>query len=134
MFDSNVPDDFRVEERGEFAAFLDGLPGPYWVVEERDRVVGCGGVAVEADGETASLCWGMVMRDRQGEGLGRWLLEERLAWAARERGVRRVAVHTSQRTRGFFERSGFRVVRVAPDGIAPGLDAVDMVLEMGEAS
>lgn len=130
LFDSNVPDDFREGERAVFERFLDALPGPYWVLEDEGRLIGCGGVGVEEDGETASMCWGMVARARQGEGWGRLLLEERLAWARSEPGVRRVALSTSQRTRGFFERLGFRAVRVERDGIGPGLDAVEMKLEL----
>lgn len=132
VFDSNVPDDFRAGERAAFERFLSALPGPYWVIEDEGMVVGCGGVALEKDGETASMCWGMVARDRQGEGWGRVLLEERLAWARKARGVRRVVLSTSQRTRGFFERLGFHAVRVERDGIAPGLDAVEMTLELSD--
>lgn len=130
VFDSNVPEDFRLQERGEFSEFLGALPGPYWVVEEDGVVIGCGGVAIEPDGVTATLCWGMVRRDRQGEGLGQRLGELRLEWARGKKGLRRVAAHTSQRTQGFFERLGFRPIHVAPDGIAPGLDAVAMVLDL----
>ena len=127
VFDSNVPDDFRAEERAEFAAFLDDLPGPYLVlVDGEERVAACGGWALETDGESAAMCWGMVRRDRQGEGWGRRLLEERVRRAGSQPGVRRLILTTSQRTRGFFERLGFRVRDVVPDGIAPGLDRVEM--------
>lgn len=130
VFDSNVPSDFRVQERADFEAFIDALPGPYWVVEEEGRVIACGGAALEAEGATAALCWGMVRRDRQGEGWGRLLTKRRLEWARTQPGVRRVALRTSQRTRGFYERMGFRAVLVISDGIAPGLDAVDMILTL----
>ncbi|NIP61090.1 MAG: GNAT family N-acetyltransferase, partial [Gemmatimonadetes bacterium] len=43
MFESNVPEDFRAEEREEFQAFLERLPGPYLVLEGDDgAVIGCG--------------------------------------------------------------------------------------------
>ena len=132
VFDSNVPDDFRVEERAEFEAFLDDLPGPYLVLEdEGGRIVACGGYAPEADGESVALCWGMVARDRQGEGLGRKLLEARLDRARADADYRRVVITTSHRTRGFFEKIGFEARQVTPDGIAPGLHRVDMTLELG---
>lgn len=128
VFDSNVPDDFRDDERAEFAAFLDDLPGPYLVAaDDEGRVVACGGWAIEPDGESAAMCWGMVRRDRQGEGWGRRLLEERIRRARNEPGVRRLVLTTSHRTRGFFERLGFEAREVEPDGIAPGLDRVVMV-------
>src|SRR5690606_14882619 len=47
IFDSNVPDSFSASERADFEAFLDSLPGPYFVVEdESGRAVACGGYAV----------------------------------------------------------------------------------------
>ena len=46
IFDSNVPEDFRAEERVGFEAFLDALPGPYFVVvDDEGRVRACGGYA-----------------------------------------------------------------------------------------
>ena len=128
VFDSNVPHDFRDGERAEFAEFLDDLPGPYLVAEDAGgRIVACGGWALEADGESAAMCWGMVRRDRQGEGWGRRLLEARVEQARKVPGVRRAILTTSQRAQGFFERLGFEPRSVVPDGIAPGLDRVEMV-------
>ena len=62
LFDSNVPDFFAAEERRDFIEILDGLPGPYFVLETTaGEVVGCGGFA-EKDSEpaTVALCWGMI--------------------------------------------------------------------------
>ncbi|NIP78986.1 MAG: GNAT family N-acetyltransferase, partial [Gemmatimonadetes bacterium] len=67
---------------------------------------------------------------RRGEGLGRLLLEERIRRARQDPAVERIVIHTSHRTRGFFEHMGFRAVGVEEDGIAPGLHAVDMVLPL----
>ena len=131
VFDSNVPDDFRPSERASFEGFLDALPGPYLVLEDgTGRVVGCGGWALEPDGRTAALCWGMVERSRQGEGLGRRLLEERLRRARRDPAVECVTLRTSHRVRGFFARLGFVEMRGTPDGIAPGLHEVEMAVEL----
>jgi len=59
IFDSNVPDSFRDSERADFEAFLDSLPGPYFVVEdESGRAVACGGYAVNPGTTCADLCWG----------------------------------------------------------------------------
>lgn len=131
VFDSNVPAFFVPEEREAFEAFLSDLPGPYLVLEdEGGRVVACGGYAAEPGSGTVDLCWGMVRRVAQGSGLGRRLTEARMARIRRDRSARRVAVRTSQRTRGFYERLGFETVRVVPDGFAPGLDRCEMRLEI----
>jgi GNAT superfamily N-acetyltransferase len=129
VFESNVPRYFRRPERVEFAAFLDALPGPYLVVEAADGpVVACGGWARRPGSDTVDLCWDMVARSLHGEGLGRLLVEERLARIRADGTVRAVTLNTSQRTVGFYEAFGFVVERVVPDGYAPGLDRCDMRL------
>lgn len=131
VFDSNVPEFFVPPEREEFAAFLDALPGPYLVMEDDAGVIlGCGGYAVEPGTTTADFCWGMVVRERHGTGLGRLLLHTRLERIRSDPTVETVALHTSQHTRGFYERVGFSTERVVPNGYAPGLDRCDMRLTL----
>lgn len=132
VFDSNVGDSFAAAERAEFVQFLGNLPGPYWVLEDEDgRVVGCGGYARREDGVTVDLCWGMVARAHQGQGLGRSLAVERIERVRAEGGVRHVRLATSQLTTGFFERLGFVLENRTPDGFAPGIDCCDMRLDCG---
>ena len=131
VFESNVPRFFRDEERRGFETFLDALPGPYFVlVDEEGAVLGCGGYALRAGSGVADLCWGMVVGDQQGKGLGRALTEMRLERARADRTVRTVALETSQHTVGFYERMGFRATSTEPDGYAPGLDRVKMEMEV----
>jgi GNAT superfamily N-acetyltransferase len=130
VFDSNVPSSFTAPERPSFAAFLDELPGPYFVFEnDHGDVVACGGYAL-VDGVKADLCWGMVKLDHQGLGLGRVMSEHRLKQIRAHPGVREVRMNTSQHTRAFYERLGFVTVTVTPDGFAPGLDRCDMILTL----
>ncbi|MEX0893090.1 MAG: GNAT family N-acetyltransferase [Gemmatimonadota bacterium] len=129
IFDSNVPRYFTPEERAQFAAWLDAPPGPYFVLADAaEGVVGCGGYALGRAPGRADLCWGMVRADRQGEGLGLRLTRERLRRAVADPAVDALALTTSQHTRGFYERLGFRVTRVVPDGFGAGLDQCDMVM------
>jgi GNAT superfamily N-acetyltransferase len=131
VFDSNVPRFFVTAEREVFAAFLDALPGPYLVLEDGDgAIVGCGGYAVVPETRTADLCWGMVARGRHGTGLGALLLDARLDGIRADAAVDALELNTSQHTRGFYERRGFVVERVVPDGFAPGLDRCDMRLPL----
>lgn len=132
LFDGNVPTFFTPGERDDFARFLDTQAARwnYQVLEQDGRVVACGGVAVEADGSTAALCWGMVDRARHRQGLGHALTRARLKAVTAIPGVLRVRLDTSQHTQGFYARYGFRAVAVTPDGYAPGLDRWDMVLDL----
>lgn len=131
VFDSNVPDFFRAFEREEFEDFLADLPGPFVVLEDGSgRIVGCGGYAVEEGTRVADLCWGMIVRERHGAGLGRLLTRARLRRIAADGSVREVALRTSQHTTGFYERLGFETEHVVEDGFAPGLHRCEMRLRL----
>lgn len=130
VFDSNVPNFFVPRERAEFAAFLDDLPGPYFVFENEDGVVAAGGYAVNPASATADLCWDMVRGDLHGSGFGRRLVRARLERIRHEGSIRTVTLCTSQHTRGFYERLGFVTSKFEPDGFFPGLDRYDMSLDL----
>lgn len=129
VFASNVPRFFHDGEAQAFAGFLDGEAERYRVVLEGEAIVGCGGFALSDDGRQASLCWGMLRRDRHGQGIGAQLLRARLQAIATTPAVS-VRLVTSQHTAGFYRRFGFEVQSVKTDGIAPGLDAVEMRLSL----
>jgi ribosomal protein S18 acetylase RimI-like enzyme len=132
VFESNVPTFFRHEERPGFESFLDALPGPYFVLlDDGGAVVGCGGYALGAASGIADLCWGMVLRGRQGEGLGRALTEMRIEQASLDSRVHAVRLETSQHTVGFYQHLGFHTTNREPDGYAPGLDRVTMEMQVG---
>jgi GNAT superfamily N-acetyltransferase len=128
LFDSNTPDFFAPHERNEFASFLDGSGAIMLVLETSGgELVGCGGYYVRAGSTDGGLAWGMIARRWHRRGAGRTLLRSRLR-ALRTAGARSATVHTSQHSRGFFEREGFEEVRVVPDGFAPGIDMVELRL------
>jgi N-acetylglutamate synthase-like GNAT family acetyltransferase len=125
---SNTPEHFVATDEDLLARFLDDLPGPYFVVEDREgTVVACGGIAEEEDASVATLCWGIVAGDRHRSGIGTTLLQHRLAaFLPAHPHVQCLRVNTTQRVQGFFERHGFRVIAVHPGGYGPGLDHVRM--------
>lgn len=139
LFGSNTPAYFDPAERALFEAFLDGQPQPYFVLEEGGQIIACGGVAIHPDlaagvalsPTSAGLTWGMAARGWHGRGVGTRLLRGRLDWIRAHRPeVQEVHLATSQLTQGYYARQGFRVVRRDPDGFAPGLDKVEMVLHL----
>lgn len=128
LFDANVPNFFAAAEREEYAsdlAAVDGVRAHYLLLVQDGRVLAAGGLWRGAGG-VARLVWGIVAPEWQGQGLGRRLVAERLRIAAGVAGLRQVDLTTSPATQGFYARLGFSVTRVVPDGLAPGLDAVDM--------
>lgn len=133
LFESNIPSSFFPYEIPEYLGFLDYLPGPYLVVEgPGGALAGCGGIADHHGAVT--LCWGMVARDLQHQGIGRLLLQVRLALALDIPDARRVILNTSQRTAGFFEKEGFTTRHVQENFFAPGMHRHDMKLTLSNAA
>jgi len=126
IFDGNVPRFFGAHERADFATYLQqpARAADYLVIERDDRVVACGGLAMD-EALTAAFCWGMVDYTVHRQGLGSELAHARLQ-QARAHGARRVVLSTSQHTCGFYAALGFGITRIVTDGHGPGLDAVDM--------
>lgn len=129
VFSSNVPEFFLDSERAEFEAFLTELPGPYLTLRSSSSIVGCGGYAFGDREGVADLCWGMIDARYHGRGLGTLLTRARLDLALQDPEVRRVALSTSHKTVGFYERFGFRTLSTEPDGFGPGLHRCNMMLE-----
>lgn len=129
IFDSNVPDYFNVVERDAFAAFLNNPRGVYFTVEQDGAVVGCGGYAKEGRGQ-ARLTWGMVDRTQHGEGLGRLLAEYRLKDIAESSQFSETELITTPTVAPFFVKFGFVEREIVKDGVAPGMDTVQMIKKM----
>lgn len=126
LFDGNVPDFFAVFERVEFVTHLESAE-TFLVLEQGGVVLACGGVSALPSG-WAVLDWGMMARTAQGQGLGRQLMQARLALARGMPGLHGIRLETSQKSCGFYEGFGFRVQAVVQHGFGPGLDRVEMAL------
>lgn len=130
IFDSNVPRFFGTHERADFSRYLQqpARQQDYLVLERRDHIVACGGLALDNE-HTAAFCWGMVDGTWHRQGFGSLLARARLAHAG-TLGAQRVTLSTSQHTQGFYAELGFAVTRIVPDGHGLGLDAIEMSLEL----
>ena len=132
IFKSNTPKFFGVDELADFRNFLDTLPCPYYVLTRNNEVLACGGYGVDHKKNTIVLAWGMARVDVHRQGLGTFLLIERLKQIYKEYGDTIVEVDTSQHSKGFFERFGFEAGNVTEDYYAPGLHRVDMQLTLNQ--
>ncbi|MFL5350915.1 MAG: GNAT family N-acetyltransferase [Hyalangium sp.] len=112
LFEGNIPTFFTEAELATFEEYLERPEGPYLVIENATgQPVACGGVAFRGAGEV-SLCWGMVDVHRHREGIGRVLVQVRLALASRLPGILRAYTKTADGNVPFFEREGLRPVSV----------------------
>ena len=130
IFRSNIPKYFGPDEETGLRRFLMDTRGEsYFVGELDDEIIGAGGIASNEDG-TVSLCWGMLRADYIGKGFGRELTEFRLQMVREKFGPSPVVTSTSQHTKGFYEKFGFRVTEHTPDGFGPGIDTCKMRLDL----
>jgi N-acetylglutamate synthase-like GNAT family acetyltransferase len=113
VFDSQAPHPFGPDARAQFENFLDRGGATYFVMEYDGVVIGCGGYKIDAEASVARLVWGMVRRDSQGMGLGRYLLMYRLREIGKVGGIDNVRVETPQESAAFFEGQGFKAVSVS---------------------
>jgi GNAT superfamily N-acetyltransferase len=125
---SNVPDYFVAADEADYGSFLERLPGRYFVAAGDDgRILAAGGIAAEADGTTATLCWGIVSAAHQRAGIGSRLLTHRLeVFLPEHPGIARLRVNTTQKVQAFFEKHGFVAVEVKPFAYGPDLHHVRM--------
>jgi ribosomal protein S18 acetylase RimI-like enzyme len=131
IFASNAAVYFSPGDHDAFQRFLLAPAGFYGVLcDDAGRIVGCGGVAIDAFTQTAVLTWGMIDASLHGRGLGRLLLQERMRIVGQHAGVSRIKLHTCQLTLGFYEKAGFRLIERVIDGYRPGLDRCRMELVM----
>ena len=130
LFDSNTPKFFGTKERPDFESFLHRQHCPYYVVELEEQVIACGGYGSDPQIGDVWLAWGMVRDDLHRQGVGTFLLQERLKAIFQENPAAKVIIDTSQHSQTFYARFGFKVTKTTPDYYAPGLHRVDMELEL----
>jgi N-acetylglutamate synthase-like GNAT family acetyltransferase len=116
VFDSLTPDLIDIDSRADFEAWL-GEGDPCFVMEHEGSIAGCGGFSVSDDRTAATLQWGMVRRDVQRQGLGRFLLMYRIREIGMAGNVGLVKVQAPHPSAAFFVKQGFRLSQTRSDRV-----------------
>ncbi len=124
----NTPAYFHPDEELDFIHYLDKEIQDYFVVEISGNVVGSGGINYSTDGKTGIISWDLIHPDFQGKGIGRQLLEHRIAHIKTLSGIENISVRTSQQAYKFYGKSGFQLKEVVKDYWSPGYDMYKMIL------
>jgi hypothetical protein len=135
IFDSNTPLYFATQERETFQRFLNRLAYPYvyYVVRDsNEKTVACGGIKFEPAKHSAWLRWDMVARGFHKQGIGTLLAISRMWLIGQISEIETVNLCTSQHTYQFYEKLGFVIQKIIPEGIAPGMDEYFMELKFDE--
>lgn len=136
-FKSNMPRFFAPSELEDYDSWLDTLvtrSAPeagidnYFVAEEHGRIIGCGGFHIDLEKAQATMAWGLISNAWHKKGLGRELFLYRINII---RGICppcTIILDTTQHSFPFFEKLGFRVLKITKDAYGPALDRYDMEL------
>jgi predicted GNAT family N-acyltransferase len=114
------------------APILKDFSCPFFVVTKDGQTVACGGYGAESEPKSIELAWGMVRNDLHRQGIGKFLLIERLKLIFRADPDACVVIDTSQHSQDFFARLGFKATNLNENYYAPGLHRVDMELELND--
>jgi L-amino acid N-acyltransferase YncA len=137
IFKSNMPVFFAPHELGDFEnwltakdhveiAYKSNESEYYYVVEQDNLVVACGGFYIPQNCGEARMAWGMVENSLHKKGIGRQFLEFRINQIRLINPEIGIALDTTQHSYRFFEKLGFKVTKILKDAYAPGLDRYDM--------
>lgn len=132
IFDSNTPLFFDTQEQETFRGFLNRLAPPYYYFLVRDvdeQIVACGGMKLEPSNHSAMLRWDMVAREFHNQNIGTFLALRRLYVISQNPDIQMANLHTSQHSYQFYEKIGFVLQRIIPDGIVAGMDEYYMELK-----
>jgi len=135
VFDSNVPFSFAPQEKETFQSFLEKLAPPfsYFVVRDNnEKIIACGGIRLRLSEHSAWLRWDMVAKEFHNQKIGTFLALSRLHRICQLPEIQMANLCTSQHSYQFYEKIGFSVQRIVPDGIVSGMDEYFMELKLDD--
>lgn len=128
IFKSNVPKYFEPKEEADLKDWLNGNRLKYYYVGVfQNNVVCCGGFVIFHEEKKACFAWGMVHSDYHQQGFGKALANFRLKQLNELAPEYIHELNTAQYTYQFFEKFGFEVKSMQPDGWFKGWDKYHMV-------
>ncbi len=122
----NTPKYFAQSEEEDFIYYLENELEQYFVLEYKNKIVGCGGINFSNDSETAKISWDIFHPNYQEKGFGRLLVKHRIEILLQLKNVKTIAVRTSQYAYLFYEKQGFRTIDIIKNYWANSFDLYHM--------
>ena len=129
IIQSNTPKYIDYSEHSDYEDYLSRNEKIYFVIFKKSDIVACGGYGVNNSGTKVGLSWGLVQSKYHNKGYGSELLRYRLSHIQSNYPGIDIYLGTSQKTYKFYEKFGFIVEKVTPNGYGAELDQYDMVLK-----
>jgi [ribosomal protein S18]-alanine N-acetyltransferase len=124
----NTPDFFDPNEQKDLEEYLENKIEDYFVVEDNSEIIGAGGINYFPNEKIARISWDVINPGFQGKGIGRRLTEHRINHLKRNKDVELIVVRTSQLVYKFYEKMGFKLIKVEKDFWAKNFDLYQMEL------
>jgi len=122
----NTPKYFSESEESDLIYYLEDHSENFYLVEEEEKILACGGFNLLNGGKLVRISWDIVHPSQQGKGLGTKLTLFRLEKIQTIKTVSIIEVRTSQFADKFYEQFGFVTKEVINDYWAKGFDLYRM--------
>ncbi|MBK6266348.1 GNAT family N-acetyltransferase [Marivirga sp. S37H4] len=126
LFDLNTPQYFDAAEKAGLIDYLENHIEDYYVVEDEGEIIGAGGINYEPQAKTAVISWDIIHTNKHGKGIGRKLTQHRIEHINAKEDFELIVVRTSQHTYLFYEKMGFKLLKIKKDYWADGFDLYEM--------
>jgi len=125
---SNTPLFFAPAEEKDFIEYLDKEIEDYFVVEENLEIIAAGGINYFTKERKARISWDFIEPNSQGKGLGRKLTEHRINHLNQNHEIDLIIVRTTQLVYKFYQKMGFKLMKVEKNYWAKNFDLYHMEL------
>lgn len=126
----NTPQYFDTSEEDYLNNYLENERETYFVVEQDNKIVGCGGINYENNSTIGIISWDIIHPKFQGKGIGKKLLLHRINVLKKDDQVNLIRVRTSQHTDKFYAKCGFSLEFITKDYWAKGFDLYQMKIDL----
>jgi len=124
----NIPQYFDPSETKDFKEYLEQHLEDYFVVEDQGAIIGAGGINYFPEQNKARISWDFIHPDYQGKGVGKQLLNYRIARVKLNQKIKYIEVRTSQMAFKFYKKVGFELETIEKDFWAKGFNLYLMKL------
>ena len=122
----NAPVDGVLEFNDDKSLYQVSEKEYYFILEDRDNILGCAGYLLVQNSNEIYLSWGMVNRKFQKLGYGKELLNYRIKSISQNFPGKKICLATTQDISSFFEKYGFKVTNIKPKFYSESLDRYEM--------
>lgn len=130
----NIPQYFDKSEVSDFTAYLNNHAENYFIIVEKEKIIGSGGINYFPESGQARISWDIIHPDFQGKGIGKKLALYRINQIKKNPAISLISVRTSQLVYKFYQKIGFELEKIEKDFWAKGFDLYQMTLKINNTT